>query len=367
MNTSKLEIIICSTSIANYDRRMQRIAMSMQDEGHKVEWISRSDKRSDVDGINHVALNPIFGSGFLFYAFFNLRLFVRLLFKKYNLIYSVDLDTVLACYLVSKIRRKAIVFDAHEYFTEVPELINRPSVKKLWEKIANFCLPNIKYNITVGQELSKIFTERYNQSYEVIGNIGTMAADEDKLPKEKNKMVYLGVVNEGRGIELAIKALQEFPDKELKIIGEGDLSEEMKKLAKSLGVEDRVEFMGYVLPLEIGEALKDCYLALNMLLPKSKSYYYSLANKFFDYIHVGIPTINMNFPEYEAIHKIHKTGLLVDFYELSDLISAIKKMDDISYYNECLKGIEAAKSVFNWETEQKKLIKYLDKIKSSFN
>ena len=51
-------------------------------------------------------LTCIFSKGKLFYAEYNLRLFFYLLFKKLDLICAIDLDTIIPCLWVSKIRRK---------------------------------------------------------------------------------------------------------------------------------------------------------------------------------------------------------------------------------------------------------------------
>ena len=37
------------------------------------------------------------------------------------------------------------MYDSHEYFTQVPELINRPRVQKIWENIEKRILPKVKY------------------------------------------------------------------------------------------------------------------------------------------------------------------------------------------------------------------------------
>lgn len=362
MSQKKYKILICSTSVANYDRRMQRIAKSLHNDGYEVHWISRFEGDNKNDFFQHIKLNPFIKSGFLFYAFFNIRLFFKLLFKSFDLVYSVDLDTVLPCYLASRIRNKKIIFDAHEYFTEVPELIGRAGVKKFWQSIANFCLPKIKHNITVGSKLSQIFAERYKSEYSVVRNISQEVKMTFGLHSKKDTLVYLGAVNKGRGVELAIEALRGLTEKKLKVIGGGDLLLEMKELSLKLDVADRVEFLGYVKPEEIQEHMQGCYLALNLLLAESESYYYSLANKFFDYLHFGIPALNMAYPEYEMIHEKYGLGPLIDNYTLEDLVSAIQKMEVPEHYEERLKGLEQAKMDFKWENEEKKLLELVKKV-----
>ena len=43
---------------------------------------------------------------------------------------AIDLDTILPCYFISILRRKKRMYDAHELFTEMKEIITRPSVKR---------------------------------------------------------------------------------------------------------------------------------------------------------------------------------------------------------------------------------------------
>ncbi|NJO25904.1 MAG: hypothetical protein HC867_09330 [Bacteroidia bacterium] len=70
-----------------------------------------------------------------FYAEYNVRLFFFLFFKKADALCAIDLDTILPCFLVSKLRRVKRIYDAHEYFTQMDEVISRPGIYKVWHWI----------------------------------------------------------------------------------------------------------------------------------------------------------------------------------------------------------------------------------------
>lgn len=337
---------------------------------YDLSWISRSNGLALADeSITTHDLRPWIKSGPMFYALINISIFLKLLFRKYDVICAIDLDTILPCYFISKIRRKKLIFDAHEYFTEVPELHGRKSVRKVWQKIADFTLPKIAYNYTVGKQLGEIFSEQYGQPYETIMNIGELRKSPNltrdiKMPSRK-KLVYLGALNSGRGIELAIEAVAEMPDLDLLLIGSGDLDTSLMQKVKELGIEQQVEFLGFVSPDELSKHLSEAWVALNLLEPKSKSYYYSLANKFFDYMHCEIPSINMNFPEYRAILDKYAFGLTVEEYSVLALKEGIGQYFDNDLYQKTKEICVQAKGEYNWSKEQEKLLRFYKKMDGS--
>jgi len=71
------------------------------------------------------------------------------------MLYANDLDTLLANYIGSILSRVPLVYDSHEYFTEVPELVNQPTKKRFWENIEATVFPKLKYAITVMKKLQK--------------------------------------------------------------------------------------------------------------------------------------------------------------------------------------------------------------------
>ena len=334
MNRNSSHIIFCSSSYYEYDRRMQRITTEISNMA-RVKWVSRQynlDAHA-ILGIDQGVISCYFKSGVLFYFEFNLRLLIYLLKDNSNIISSVDLDTLPAAYLASRLRSKILVFDAHEIFHEVPELEGKRFKKWIWKRLSKSLFQRIKHKYTVNEALQSLFKKEFNTHFGIIRNVPKTIESEQRPQMEYKRLVYLGVLNKGRGIEIALNALKDLPDYTLTLLGKGDLYDELLTLAKALKVEDRVEFLGYVAPDNINTHLSTASIGLNMLTAESLNYKLSLANKFFDYMHVGLPSINMNYPEYSNIMaQIHECGLLVDEYTSEALVKAVKRLEDSALY-----------------------------------
>ena len=167
-------LVFTVTNDLSYDQRMQRICTSLATAGYNVLLVGRKMKNSvelKQEAFQQKRLNCFFNKGFLFYAEYNLRLFFFLLFIKMNAVCAIDLDTVFPCYFVSVLRRKKRVYDAHELFTEMKEVITRSSVKKIWLNIEKYAVPKFKYGYTVSYSIADEFKKRYNVAYGIIRNL----------------------------------------------------------------------------------------------------------------------------------------------------------------------------------------------------
>ncbi|MBK7870204.1 MAG: glycosyltransferase [Saprospiraceae bacterium] len=337
---------------------MIRICTSLAHSGYKVLLIGRLRKNS-VSLINRPfqqkRLKCWFEKGKFFYIEYNIRLFFYLLFVKFDAICAVDLDTILPGLLVSKIRRKPCVYDAHEYFTETPEVVRRPIIKYIWEMIAKFAILRVDIAYTVGEELAKVFEQRYKKKFFVIRNLPFRR--EEIVNPTRNIILCQGVLNEGRGLEQAIEAMQTLENSELWLAGEGDLSAFLRQKVIHLQLENKVKFLGYLHPKELHEITLQAKIGLNLLENRGLSYYYSLANKAFDYIQAGIPSIHMNFPEYYKINEKHDVFLLIDDLNPENIKQSIRDLlEDEALYNKLTKNCLKAKEIFIWEKEENKLI-----------
>jgi glycosyltransferase involved in cell wall biosynthesis len=356
------KIIFTVTTDLNFDQRMIRICTSLQNAGYNVLLVGRLMKNSkpiDNQPFMQKRLFCFFQKGKLFYAEYNLRLFFYLFLQKFDIVCAIDLDTILPCFSVGKIKNKRIVYDAHEYFTEVPEVVERAFTKRIWEAIANFCIPRIKHCYTVGERLAAIFSKRYAVDFQVIRNI-SVAKNQNFLAKKNDTKVilYQGALNVGRGLEQYIEAMQWVENAELHLAGDGDIRLGLEQLVSDFNVENKVVFLGKLKPDELSQTTQKAFLGLNLLENKGLSYYYSLANKTFDYIQAEIPALHPDFPEYQAIMKQYEIGILLDLDAekiancITDLLTDEKKYAYLQA--ECRR----AKKVFTWEKEEEKLIDF---------
>ena len=358
-------IIISVISDLNTDQRVLKAAYTCHRNGYDVHLIGRKLKNSlplDVP-FRSKRMKLLFNHSALFYAEYNIRLFFSLIFSKADILLSNDTDTLLANYLVSKIRRKKLVFDAHELFPEVPELTHRPKVKRIWEKLEDWIFPRLKYSYTVCQSIATYYNEKYAINMQVVRNLPYRSSETTRKDKKlnfsnKKIILYQGALNVGRGLEWVIAAMSFVDNAVLVIIGDGDITGKLKEQVKELKVEDKVVFLGRIEGSKLSEYTPSADIGLCLLENLGLSYYYSLPNRIFDYMRAGVPVLATDFPEINRIVNEYNTGVLTHHYESEYITGVITEMLANPIDKQHL--IETSKK-FCWEDEEKTLLKILEK------
>jgi glycosyltransferase involved in cell wall biosynthesis len=299
-----------------------------------------------------------FKKGMPFYAFATMRLFFYLLFKPCDVICCIDLDTMLPAFAVAKLRGKKIVYDAHEYFSQQKEVVSRPRVYRVWHWIEKTLVPRIPVGYTVSQTIAEAFHQQYGVRYGVIMNCTVLRPLPEPLPQPGKKLLYQGAVNEARGLEYLIPAMRQI-DAQLHIYGDGNFMEPCRQLIKQYGLEQRVFLMGKVLPEELGAITASASIGLNLVENNGLNQYFSLANKFFDYMHQALPQVSMDYPEYRRINNELEVAVLIEGVSEQNIINAVNKllMDTASYrqlQHNCLR----ARENYCWQNEAAKLLTF---------
>jgi len=356
-------IVLTITNDLIYDQRMQRICTTLTEAGHSVELVGRELPNSPpLQGqpFQQKRLRCRFHQGFLFYAEYNIRLWGYLMRVPCDAVCSVDLDTLPAGCVATLLRRKKRMFDAHEYFSEVPEVTNRPVVKFFWEMVARIFLPFYRHAYTVGPALAGIFEKKYGIRFGVVRNVPLRSAGISQAGSTR-VLLYQGALNAGRGIEQMLEAMRHLPGLELWLAGEGDLSESLRQTAKDLGVQERVRFWGFVKPADLKLLTARAWLGINVLENKGLSYYYSLANKFFDYVQAGAPVLTMNFPEYRALNARYEVAVLLENLAQGEIENAVGALlENPERYVRLQEACLTARESWVWENEKQQLLDYWD-------
>ena len=344
-----------------YDQRMIRICTSLSKRYDVALWgRRRSAIPADDRPYSQRRDRFLFQNGVLFYAEYNVRLFLRLLISSYDVVHSVDLDTLPAAYLACKIRGKRLVYDAHEYFTEVTELVHRPRVKAVWKALERWLIPKLDHAITVGPCIAEAFEEEYGTRFDVVRNC---AEERTTVPNEDQGeyILYQGALNMGRGLEAAIQAMHRI-DMPLYIAGSGDLEDELKDRTQREGLQDKVKFLGLLRPAELKAYTDKAYLGINVLENLGLSYYYSLSNKYFDYIQAGVPVVTNNYPEYQRLQDEYGCGVLADTTADSLVERVSFLLNNPSEYAELKKNCLIARHKLTWQNEENALMAVYDRV-----
>ena len=256
-------IIVSVINDLETDQRVDKVCSTLHESGHDLLLVGRRTKFSGQLNRKYAfkRMRLLFSKGPLFYAEFNFRLFLLLLFVKAEVLLSNDLDTLLANYLASRIRRKELVYDSHEYFTEVPELRGR-FAKSIWERIEKWIFPKLRNVYTVNGSLAKIYADKYNVDVKVVQNLPRNLVSENNF--EREYLLYQGAINVGRGLEEIVSAMEKIAVP-LIIVGEGDIKQSLKALIQEKGLEDRITLMDRVSPDKLRELTLRAKIGFNLL------------------------------------------------------------------------------------------------------
>ena len=397
MTNTSPHIIVAVTNDLVTDQRVDRTCRALTADGWRVTLVGRRLPHSPELAPRGYAVRRmrlLFRRSAAFYAEYNIRLFLLLLFSRVDAVFSNDTDTLAACCLAARLRCKPLYYDAHELFPDVPELQGRPRVQNVWKWIERKALPHVTQAFTVSQSVADEYRRRYGIDMTVVRNVPDSSQSNSLIRKCVNSLVmdshihtltqshiqafsilnsqllYQGAVNIGRGIRELIDVLPLLPDCRLVVAGDGDLLEQMKAYAAAQPWHDRVEFLGRVQPDRLRALTAQATLGLCLLEDLGLNYRYSLPNRIADFAQAGVPVLATDFPEIRRVIEEYGTGTLVEplpaekkgeayTQYIARLAEAVR--DALRYWRDMHKEeyrrrFARAADELNWQHEQKKLL-----------
>jgi glycosyltransferase involved in cell wall biosynthesis len=218
-------------------------------------------------------------------------------------------------------------------------------------------VPKFRVGYTVSKPIAAEFQHMYGVRYGIIRNMPLLKPPPGVI-KKTDYILYQGAVNEGRSFETLIPAMRNV-NLPLIICGDGNFMSQARELVKLNKLEERVIFKGMLPPDQLISYTNSAKVGVTLFDNTGKSNYYSLANRFFDYIQSCIPQVCVNYPAYAEINEKYKVALLINDLEPDTISNALNNLltNDV-LYQELESNCVKARQVYNWQEEQKKLIEF---------
>ncbi|MBQ9313254.1 MAG: glycosyltransferase [Bacteroidales bacterium] len=361
-------IYVCVSNDVFGDNRVKKTCKSLKDYGLEVHIVCKRGKQNlqhkDTDFHFH-PMRFLFKKNFLYYAELNIKILFMVLFKKIDILWANDLDTLFPMYIVSRLRRKSLIFDSHEMFTEIPELNDNPKVKKFWQFLEKSMVPNLKWIITVCNPIKDYFKEKYNANAIVVRNIPLYNENNQQrklYPLKEKIIVWQGATNIDRSLEDLVLAMQNI-DAKLYIIGRGDVFHTLEKEIEENNLSEKVFLLGRKSFSEMMSYTRRATIGLSIDRPTNGNYKISLPNKIFEYINAATPVLCTPLQEIKPIVKQYGTG---DFIENPTKENLVDKINSMLNDNETLQRMSdnclKAQKELSWQNEEKHIFSLLDKI-----
>jgi glycosyltransferase involved in cell wall biosynthesis len=358
------------------DQRVQKTCMVLREAGYDVTLIGRKlpgSLRLPNLPFATERMELFFKSGPAFYFFFNLRLYFKLRSKKPVLLFANDLDTLLPNYRVAKSLKIPLIYDSHELFTEVPELMNNPKKKKIWEDLEKNIVPKLKHCITVNQSIADIFEKKYGVKFNVIRNIPDkvrnfkpMSKEDLRLPMDKKVILLQGAgINIDRGAEELVLAMKEVEGAILYIVGGGDVWGKLEDLVRKNELQKKVQLIKKLPKQDLMNYTCNSDLGISIDKNTNPNYYNSLPNKLFDYLQAGVPVLSSKLPEIEKILKQYNAGWFIDSHDPSHIASVINNILKSPELMEFRKNALKASEENDWEKEKEKYLDIIAEVKKA--
>lgn len=175
------------------------------------------------------------------------------------------------------------------------------------------------------------------------------------------RLLSVGRLVHQKGLDLALRALGGLKGMnwEWRIAGDGSQMHVLQSLAKELGIEDRVIFLGW----QSREQLLECYLQANIFLFPSR--HEGMPNAMLEAMASGLPVIASCIAGSEELVVDGKTGYLVPSEDIEALQEALKKLLGDSALRKQM-GLASRQHVeenYSWEYTARQYALLLEKVK----
>ena len=356
------------------DNRVHKIANSLGEAGHVVRVVALlkgavSEREAHAHfNVHRLRLRSyalpngvkIFGA--IKFLEFIYRALVN--YRHVDIIHCNDFEAMFVGVIIKCTKPSLIlVYDCHEYERERTGMnfIKKWSTRILEPIVIRFARQVFVVSQGILQEYNRLYPKA---KVDLLMNVPHIRGFSNNqllrtrfaLRNDQKIYLYQGALTVGRGIETLLRTFESMPNDRRVLIcmGYGPLQ---SKIVDSAARCAHVFYHEAVPYNQIMDYTSGADFGLNTPQNVSKSYYYCLPNKLFEYIHAEIPIITNNLYDCRLLVESHQMGTVIETFNEAGILSAIDQADTLD-----LAGVKhrmtAIKKNYTWQEEEKKLIAY---------
>jgi glycosyltransferase involved in cell wall biosynthesis len=370
------------------DPRVLREATALVEAGYEVSIVDIEEEGShprdeELQGVSlkHVLMPTAFfstrfdKSPLIRVTKMFVRTTTRLLQTDADIYHGHEVSGLLPCYIAAVLRRKPVIFDAHEmplFERPLSELgRSRRFLRNVLAVMLKVIVPQCAGVITVSPPIVDELRTRYGLAeVALIRNIPEFRSvtRSDRLRSylglkpEMRIVLYQGYLQPNRGLDKLIRAAAFLdPNTVVVLMGKNrkTTQAQLEALIASEGVEDRVKIIPPVPYKELLEWTSSADVGVNVASPSySLNVQYFLPNKLFEYIMSGLPVLTSPLRAMVEVVKRYDVGQVFPSLEPADIGAAVNSIlaDPAGLARMRQNALTAARDELHWEKEQTKLI-----------
>ncbi len=279
-----------------------------------------------------------------------------------------DLWALLSAVFAGKLRRRPIVYDAHELASEQGDT---SSLYNSFLRLLERCLiPQSDRLIMPNTSRAQLYKQKYPLKSDplVVFNCTprlelaktSLLRETLRLPSSTRIVLYHGAFMPGRALEELIRSAHYFEEGTvLVLIGEQNeyFHQVLQPLWQSENLDDNVFFLPWIPQKELMLYVASSDLGVVIYRNINLNNYLCAPTKLYEYIMAGVPVVASDFPELQHLFTEYPIGLMFNPDDPQSIAGAIndffrtesERRVQIEHY------LGLARLRFNWELESQKL------------
>ncbi|MBL0176244.1 MAG: glycosyltransferase family 4 protein [Ignavibacteria bacterium] len=299
------------------------------------------------------------------------RAFIFAVKQDCDILVAHDLPAVLPAYVAARLRRRPVVYNAHELWSETNGM--SAPFPALWARVDRFFCPRVDAMIAPEPNRARIYMEEYGApalpvvaaNCPLFTPLPATTLLRDSLAQQgftpEIIVLYQGIFDPSRRLHHLIAAMELLPATvALVIMGRGSAEQQdaLEALRQSLGLQRRVFFHPFVPYDRLAAYTRSADIGVLLYTNDCRNNFYCAPNKLYEYLHAGLPVVTSAFPGLEAVVDGFQLGICVDPESPADIAQGLSRLlDEDTRKLISNRAIRISREIFNWEVEFERILK----------